>query len=248
MNMLDQYKKITSSSQLSAMDKKLRIQKLYDKTPIYNKPPRDSNYDNYGDSKIFRYRRNGMYPEIKLALGERPLGDPNKFANALSDPSTVVISDIRIDQFVSRTSDITRAINNRCHSTGDLLLIGDVLHPKVSTSFPLLLNFLNDISTHNVYLILGKDDIFSASDYISFGFSYVTDRAEKTIDGKKVIFTYYPVPLSRNQYNIHGSLLGSYQYPHMSKDNHYDAYIKDDSQQLKIRNMGEILNELRGDN
>ena len=248
MNLRDQYKGILHNDNLSVMDKKSRIDKLYTKNLVSNTPPHDGNYDNYGSHNTFRLRKNGLYPEIKLAVGEKPQGDTNKFANAISNPDTVCIADIMINQFSSRTAEIVKLINNRCYSSGNLLLIGNVLHPDVAKAFTLLLGFLSNIRTTNVYLILGKYDAFSVSDYISFGFTYVTDRAEKTIDGKKVIFTYYPVPLLRDQYNIHGALMGGAQYSHMSKDNHYDAYIKDGSQQLKIRTIGEILKDMGGGN
>ena len=42
--------------------------------------------------------------------------------------------------------------------------------------------------------------------------------------------------------------MGGAQYSHIGKDNHYDAYIKDGSQQLKIRTIGEILKDMGGGN
>ena len=164
----------------------------------------DYDYDKYVQKYINRTSTMGHYPTIKLQIGERPSGDPNRFAKALCDlDHTWFTSDLYLTPVYQNTRRLVTTINQYVHSSENLIILGNLLAPNYYKQFSIIMDFLNSINTKKVFLILGNTDKFSVQTYMDIGFLYVTDRAEKTVKDKKVIYTYYPVPVN-GQINIFG--------------------------------------------
>lgn len=217
--------------------------KLNTEPPAYSryKAP-DYNYDNYIQSYFMRKEKIGNFPVIKLKLGERPMGDPNKFAKALASvDDTWLISDLHLSSFGTRARDLSYTINSYVSSSKNLIIVGNLLHPKDTKQFSLIMRFLSLLNTKNVFLILGNTDIFSVQTYIDMGFVYVTDRAERTVLGKKIIYSYYPIPaLNNNASNIFGfSNAYTGNYPtFITKNNHYCVSAGEDADMIhKLRDV-----------
>ena len=208
----------------------------------YTQP--DYDYDKYVQKYIKRTDKVGQLPTIKLQLGERPTGDPNKFAKALCDlDHTWLIGDLNLTQINTRTRRIVMTINKYVHSSENLLILGNLLAPNFYRNFSIIMEFMTSISTENVFLILGDTDRFSIQTYMDMGFKYVTDRAEKTVNGKKVIYTYYPVPVN-GQYNIFGySNAYSGNVPlAMGRANHFLVQAGDEEN--RVYSLRDIMNSL----
>ena len=214
--------------------------KLINRDDLLTYPPSDYNYDNYGASKIYRINNRGLYPEVKMYHNERPMGDPNKFAKAMVNNNTIVVSDIRLGAINAKANSIADAINRMSNKSDDVIFLGNLLAPDIPKRFDLIIEFMSSLRIRQAHLILGNNDAFRIDEYIRFGFTYVTDRAEKTKDGNKLIYTYYPVPVSPGVINIHGHP-SEYAWSNMSQKGHFDAHLNWSSTRIKLYTLGEIL-------
>ena len=206
MNPHDRYMEKKRLEELKRIENSIKNTKLVTDNPAvrnsYTQP--DYDYDKYVQKFIKRSDKVGQYQTIKLQLGERPSGDPNKFAKALCDlDHTWLISDLNLTPMYQHTRRLTMTISQYVHSSENLIILGNLLAPSFYKQFSLIMEFLSSIETKNVFLILGETDRFSVQTYMDMGFLYVTDRAEKTVKDRKVIYTYYPVPVN-GQINIFG--------------------------------------------
>jgi hypothetical protein len=211
--------------------------------PIEINPPKNGryDYDSYGTlGKYNRLSSKGKYSEIKLLSNERMIGDPNDFAKAISSKDTLIVGDLRLSFDTARTDAISKAINAKTKTDGRVLFIGNLLCEKYMRAWNMLMEFLNSIYSNKLYLILGNNDIFSIQDYINFGFSYVTDRAEKTVGSRRLIYTYYPVPVQSGQLNIHGHPSAD-MYRLISRQNHFDTKVISSVDDTTVYTLGEIL-------
>lgn len=206
MNPHDKYVQKQREEERKRIEDEIKHTKLTTELPAvrnsYTAP--DYDYDKYVQKFIKRIDKIGQYPTIKLQIGERPSGDPNKFAKALSDlDHTWITGDLNLTPVTQRTRRLTMTINRYVHSSENLIILGNLLAPNFYKQFSLIMNFLVALETKNVFLILGDTDRYSIQTYLDMGFLFVTDRAEKTVKDRKVIYTYYPVPVN-DQVNIFG--------------------------------------------
>lgn len=187
-------------------------------------PPKDYQYDDYGSSKIKRVVDNGTHKEVLLKRYEDPIGDPHSFSKALNR-DLFMVSDVSIASTSARTKEIQRVINKKVGRTDNLLFIGNLLDKGASSHWVTLKYFLDGLTCKNLYLILGENDTMFVDDYYKLGFKYITDKAEKTIDDRKVIFSHFPMPIESAKFNIHGSVIQGDDIGLMSKRNHYSVHI-----------------------
>lgn len=247
--MIDHYDEaFQKSPTMQKVRKDIKGAKLNTEPPIYSRYNNPNyNYDDYVQSYFVRKEKVGNFPTIKLKLGERPMGDPNKFAKALAAiDDTWLISDLHLSSFGTRARDLSLMINSYVSPSKNLIILGNLLNPKDNKQFSLIIRFMSMINTNNVYLILGNSDIFSVQTYIDMGFKYVTDRAERTVLGKKLIYSYYPIPsLDNNTYNIFGfSNAYTGHYPaYITNKNHYSVSAGNDGDNY-IHKLRDITNKL----
>lgn len=237
------YRKIMSNIHLDKLAKRKEVKDLFSTKVPFTDPPRDTNYDRYGKDEAIRIWNKGFYPEIKLLYNERPKGDPNAFAKALVSNETVVVADPCIDNYAPRTRALSGAINRASKHGGDLLILGNLTNKKYRKRFDLVAEFINDLNVHKLFLILGPFDIYSCDDYIDFGFSYVTDRAEKRLGFTRLIYTYFPIPVKEGQLNIHGHPSDD-MYHSMGYRNHFDASPIMGIKSMAVNTLGDILAEV----
>ena len=188
------------------------------------KPPKDYQYDDYGSNKVNRVVDYGTYQDIELKKYESPMGDPHSFSKILNN-ELFMISDVKIASTSTRTREIQRVINKKVGRSDNLLFLGNMLDSHTSTQWATLQYFIDGLTCKNLYLILGDTDVMFIDDYYKLGFKYITDRAEKTIDGKKVIFTHFPVPVMSKEFNIHGNNPIGGDIGLMGLHNHYSVHI-----------------------
>ena len=239
----EKYFEFKNDHSLSKTERNKRAQQLRNlKKPFYE-PPRDGDYTVYGASKTIRTTFVGRYPTIKLHRNERPMGDPNVFAKALVNPYTVVVSDLNIDNFNIKTHAAAYAINVAAKMGGDLLVVGNVLAEKYQNNWDLIIEFMSKLKVHKAFLILGPYDILSVQDYIDLGFNYVTDRAEKTFNRTKIIYSYFPLPVMPYQLNIHGHP-SDFMYSQMGIKGHWDAQPLHGIQSIAVNTLGSIIAEV----
>lgn len=245
-NLRDQYRTNMSSGHMglgtirSNADIANRVYNIISRKDLLTYPPSDYNYDNYGANKIFRVNNRGLYPEVKMYHNEKPMGDPNKFAKAMVNDKTIVVSDIRLGAINAKADAIADTINRMSRDSDDVIFLGNLLAPDIPKRFDLLLDFMNSLRISRAHLILGNTDAFRIEEYIDFGFSYVTDRAEKTKGKTKLIYTYYPIPVSAGVINIHGHP-SDYVWSNMSQKGHFDAHLEWSSNRIKMYTLGDIL-------
>lgn len=246
-HIISEYNKLMNDTRLSGMDKAKAVTSMLKRKSIITTAPINYDYDKYGSKRADRLWSGGFYPEIKLLYNERPTGDPNAFAKAIVSPESVVVSDLNITSFSQRTRALSGAINKAAKGH-DLIIVGNILDSKLKDRWDLIAEFINDLRVKNMYLILGPNDIFSMQDYIDFGFNFVTDRAEKTIKFTKLVYTYFPIPIKKNQINIHGHPSDN-MYNTIEKAWHYDASpIYNGRISLAVNTLKDILEEAGEDN
>ena len=192
------------------------------------KPPSDYQYDDYGSKKINRVVDHGTYRTIELKKYERPMGDPHSFAKSLNR-DLYMISDLNLNVMRSRTDIIAHRINAQVSSNEHLLFLGNMLNKKNFDQWGVLKLFLGKLNCKHKYLILGETDVMMCDDYINLGFEYVTDRADKTIDGKKIIFTYFPMIVNKGEFNVHGYVDSPDKLGPLNPQRHFSAYCTEDN-------------------
>lgn len=236
------YRSIMGNLSLEPMERNRQVGELLKLKSPFTSPPKDDNYDRYGKNESIRLWNKGFYPEIKLLYNERPKGNPNDFAKAMINPSAVVVSDLCIDNYAPRTRALSSAINKTARGN-DLLVVGNLLSKKYRKRWDLVAEFINDLRVGKMYLILGPYDVFSCDDYLEFGFSFVTDRAEKRFHLTKIIYSYFPVPVKKNQLNIHGHPSDN-MYQSIGSAWHYDASPSYGLKSVAVNTLGNIIEEV----
>ena len=192
------------------------------------KPPTNYQYDDYGSKNINRVVNHGSYKTIELKKYEEPMGDPHSFSKALNK-ELYMISDLNLTVMRSRSDIIAHRINAQVSSNEHILFLGNLLYKRNSDQWGILKEFLSKLICKHKYLILGETDVMQCDDYVNLGFEYVTDRAEKTIDGKKVIFTYFPIVVDRGEFNIHGYVDKPEKLGPLNPQRHFSAYCTEDN-------------------
>lgn len=227
--LINRYESIQNSQSLTPYEKatltsKLKLQPRDIRPPLYS-----YDYDNLDGKKINRVTSNGIYPTVKLITRERPTGRVQEFSDALSDKNSVIVGDLNLTP--ARMNDVVNTISGKLNIglKKNLIIVGNLLKGSFMarpTYFSLILEFMSKIPTDRIYLLLGDSDIFEVTDYISFGFWFVTDRAEKTFNGKKLIYSYYSTPTGPNEINIHAGNPVRY----VSSVNHFNVSMADTMQ------------------
>lgn len=193
-------------------------------------------FDSYDTPRVHKI---GLYKEVRLGLGERPMGNAKKFAEALSDPDTIIVSDLNLP-YVGELLKSTASLINSRKGNANVIFLGNILSANSQNSFTIVVTLLSKIRTDNVFLILGPHDVFPVQSYIDFGFKYVTDRAEKTFNKQRLIYTYYPVTIHEDEINFHGHP-GERVYSLMSKKNHYDCRLIPNGSKMKLYTLSDYL-------
>lgn len=224
------------SHNLNSLDKVDKIVNSFSNDKIFRadirsklrKPPSDYQYDDYGSKKINRVVDHGTYRTIELKKYERPIGDPHSFAKSLNR-DLYMISDLNLNVMRSRTDVIIHRINAQVSSNEHLLFLGNLLTKKSADQWGVLKQFMDQIVCKHKFLILGETDMMFCDDYIKLGFEYVTDRADKTIDGKKVIFTYFPTIVDKDEFNIHGYVDTPDKLGPLNPQRHFSVYCTEEN-------------------
>lgn len=220
----DKLIKARQTAETFRQDKKFRT----DIRTKIKKPPTNYQYDDFGSKKINRVVDHGTYKSIELKKFEEPLGDPFSFAKSLNR-DLYMISDLNLNAMRSRSDLIAHKLNAQVSSNEHLLFIGNMLTKKSADQWGVLKTFMDQLICKHKYLILGESDMLLCDDYINLGFEYVTDRADKTIDGKKVIFTYFPMVVGRGEFNIHGHVDSPEKLGPMNPQRHFSVYCSEDN-------------------
>lgn len=207
------------------------------------KPPTNYQYDDYGAKTINRVVNHGTYRSIELKKYEEPGGDPHAFAKAL-DRNLYMISDLNLNAMRTRSDLIAHRINAQVSSNAHLLFLGNMLSKKSAAQWGILKAFMDQLTCAHKYLILGESDMLLCDDYVKLGFEYVTDRADKTIDGKKVIFSYYPMIVGRGEFNIHGYVDSPEKLGPINPQRHFSVYCTDDNN-YKVYTFKDVKGSVR---
>ena len=197
----------------------------------------DYNYDVF--KSTFSRKSNDS---IRLEDGEKPIGDPAAFASVLSDMNhTFLMAETHLTVAGSRLDNIVYTINNRVSTSDNILFLGSMLAPSSYKNVSLIMQLNRLIRTPNKYLILGDTDKYSLQAYKELGFKYITDRAEKTVGKKKVVYTYYPIYNSNYDMNIFGySNAYSYHYKSFLSANKYFC-VSAGNGGTQLYNLGDII-------